>query len=29
MNTSTYVGIDVSKQRLDVALGSGELFQAP
>ena len=27
MNTSTYVGIDVSKHRLDVALGSGELVQ--
>jgi transposase len=27
MNTSLYVGIDVSKQRLDVALGSGELVQ--
>jgi transposase len=27
MNTATYVGIDVSKHRLDVALGSGELVQ--
>src|ERR687894_3002404 len=27
MNTSTYVGIDVSKHRLDVPLGPGELVQ--